>query len=325
MSFYRKWRPNSFNQVIGQNVAVSTLQSISKTENIPHAYIFCGGHGTGKTTLARLFAKELNTDPADIYELDAASNRGIDEARDLREAIHTLPVLSKYKVYILDEAHMLTKEASNALLKTLEEPPRHVVFILCTTDPEKLLPTIRSRSQIINFKTANKSDLIKQLSIVAKGEGMEIDSESLDLIASKSNRSYRDALSNLETIYHAFGNKVTIDNLKSFFKLSDREVILKVLEATYSKDLKALFSVLEDSEIGAGFYDELLDIIREGMMVRQKVNNDFDLEFSDFVMAHETLFTSKNLLFLLEKKPVFEYSKNKSAALMAALGSVVEA
>ena len=325
MSFYRKWRPNSFNQVIGQNVAVSTLQSISKTENIPHAYIFCGGHGTGKTTLARLFAKELNTDPADIYELDAASNRGIDEARDLREAIHTLPVLSKYKVYILDEAHMLTKEASNALLKTLEEPPRHVVFILCTTDPEKLLPTIRSRSQIINFKTANKSDLIKQLSIVAKGEGMEIDSESLDLIASKSNRSYRDALSNLETIYHAFGNKVTIDNLKSFFKLSDREVILKVLEATYNKDLKVLFSVLEDSEIGTGFYDELLDLIREGMMVRQKVNNDFDLEFSDFVMAHETLFTSKNLLFLLEKKPVFEYSKNKSAALMAALGSVVEA
>ena len=325
MSFYRKWRPNSFNQVIGQNVAVSTLQSISKTENIPHAYIFCGGHGTGKTTLARLFAKELNTDPADIYELDAASNRGIDEARDLREAIHTLPVLSKYKVYILDEAHMLTKEASNALLKTLEEPPRHVVFILCTTDPEKLLPTIRSRSQIINFKTADKGDLIKQLSIVAKGEGMEIDSESLDLIASKSNRSYRDALSNLETIYHAFGNKVTIDNLKSFFKLSDREVILKVLEATYNKDLKVLFSVLEDSEIGTGFYDELLDLIREGMMVRQKVNNDFDLEFSDFVMAHETLFTSKNLLFLLEKKPVFEYSKNKSAALMAALGSVVEA
>jgi DNA polymerase-3 subunit gamma/tau len=324
MSFYRKWRPNSFNQVIGQNVAVSTLQSISKTENIPHAYIFCGGHGTGKTTLARLFAKELNTDPADIYELDAASNRGIDEARDLREAIHTLPVLSKYKVYILDEAHMLTKEASNALLKTLEEPPRHVVFILCTTDPEKLLPTIRSRSQIINFKTADKSDLIKQLSIVAKGEGMEIDSESLDLIASKSNRSYRDALSNLETIYHAFGNKVTIDNLKSFFKLSDREVILKVLEATYSKDLKALFSVLEDGEIGAGFYDELLDLIREGMMVRQKVNNDFDLEFSDFVMAHETLFTSKNLLFLLEKKPVFEYSKNKSAALMAALGALAE-
>ncbi len=324
MSFYRKWRPNSFNQVIGQNVAVSTLQSISKTENIPHAYIFCGGHGTGKTTLARLFAKELNTDPADIYELDAASNRGIDEARDLREAIHTLPVLSKYKVYILDEAHMLTKEASNALLKTLEEPPRHVVFILCTTDPEKLLPTIRSRSQIINFKTADKGDLIKQLSIVAKGEGMEIDSESLDLIASKSNRSYRDALSNLETIYHAFGNKVTIDNLKSFFKLSDREVILKVLEATYNKDLKVLFSVLEDSEIGTGFYDELLDLIREGMMVRQKVNNDFDLEFSDFVMAHETLFTSKNLLFLLEKKPVFEYSKNKSAALMAALGALAE-
>ena len=107
-------------EVIGQKAAVATLLSISKTENIPHSYIFCGGHGIGKTTLARLFARELGTDPADVFELDAASNRGIDEARDLREAIHTLPVYSKYKVYILDEAHMLTKEASNALLKTLE-------------------------------------------------------------------------------------------------------------------------------------------------------------------------------------------------------------
>lgn len=324
MSFYRKYRPSKFAEVIGQNAAVATLQSIAKTDSIPHAYIFCGGHGIGKTTIARLFAKELGTDAQDIYEMDAASNRGIDEARDLREAIHTMPVFSKYKVYILDEAHMLTKEASNALLKTLEEPPSHIIFILCTTDADKLLSTIRSRCQIIDFKRASHDDLVKQISHVAKAEDIKIDSESVSVIASKSNRSYRDALSNLETIYHGVGDNITFEKTKDFFKVGGREGILKVLDAVYEKDLKQVFSTLEELEIGDGFYDESLEVMRQGMLVRQKVARDTDIEFTDFVAAHDTLFTAKNLLFLLEKKNIFEFTKEKRLACQAILGALVE-
>lgn len=324
MSFYRKYRPANFDEVLGQNAAVATLQSIAKTENIPHAYIFCGGHGTGKTSIARIFAKALGTDSQDIYEMDAASNRGIDEARDLREAIHTMPVFSKYKVYILDEAHMLTKEASNALLKTLEEPPSHIIFILCTTDADKLLSTIRSRCQIIDFKRATHEDLVKQITHVAKQEKIKIDKESVSLIASKSNRSFRDALSNLETVVHGIGEDINFDSVKDFFKVGNQEGILKVLDAVYEKNIKSVFEILEQLEIGDGFYDEMLETLRQGMLVRQKVAKDVEVEFADFVAAHDTLFTAKNLLFLLEKKPIFEFTKEKRTACQAVLGALVE-
>lgn len=324
MSFYRKYRPTNFDEVLGQNAAVATLQSIAKTENIPHAYIFCGGHGTGKTSIARIFAKALGTDAQDIYEMDAASNRGIDEARDLREAIHTMPVFSKYKVYILDEAHMLTKEASNALLKTLEEPPSHIIFILCTTDADKLLSTIRSRCQIIDFKRATHEDLVKQISHVAKQEKIRIDKESVSLIASKSNRSFRDALSNLETVVHGIGEDINFDSVKDFFKVGNQEGILKVLDAVHEKNIKSVFEILEQLEIGDGFYDEMLETLRQGMLVRQKVAKDVEVDFADFVAAHDTLFTAKNLLFLLEKKPIFEFTKEKRTACQAVLGALVE-
>jgi DNA polymerase-3 subunit gamma/tau len=324
MSFYRKYRPTNFDEVLGQNAAVATLQSIAKTENIPHAYIFCGGHGTGKTSIARIFAKALGTDSQDIYEMDAASNRGIDEARDLREAIHTMPVFSKYKVYILDEAHMLTKEASNALLKTLEEPPSHIIFILCTTDADKLLSTIRSRCQIIDFKRATHEDLVKQITHVAKQEKIKIDKESVSLIASKSNRSFRDALSNLETVVHGIGEDINFDSVKDFFKVGNQEGVLKVLDAVHEKNIKSVFEILEQLEIGDGFYDEILETLRQGMLVRQKVAKDVEVDFADFVAAHDTLFTAKNLLFLLEKKPIFEFTKEKKTAVMAALGAMVE-
>lgn len=324
MSFYRKYRPTSFDEVIGQNAAVATLQSIAKTENIPHAYIFCGGHGTGKTSIARIFAKALGTDSQDIYEMDAASNRGIDEARDLREAIYTMPVFSKYKVYILDEAHMLTKEASNALLKTLEEPPAHIIFILCTTDADKLLSTIRSRCQIVDFKRATHEDLVKQITHVAKQEKVKIDKESAGLIALKSNKSFRDALSNLETVVHGVGDDITFEKVKDFFKVGSQEGILKLLDATHEKNLKGVFEILEELEIGDGFYDDMLEVLRRGMLVRQKISKDADVEFEDFVAAHDALFTAKNLLFLLEKKNIFEFTKEKRTAVMAVLGAMVE-
>ena len=152
LALYRKYRPATFSDVVGQEQIITLLQNSIKQNKIGHAYLFCGGRGTGKTTVARIFAKDIGCNPEDIIEIDAASNRGIDEIRELREAVRTAPFSSPFKVYIVDEAHMLTKEAANALLKTLEEPPSHVVFILATTDPNKLPQTIVSRCQKINFK-----------------------------------------------------------------------------------------------------------------------------------------------------------------------------
>ena len=150
-ALYRKYRPNSFSKVMGQDDLIASLQKAIADDKLAHAYILSGGRGIGKTTIARLIAQELGCHSEDIIELDAASNRGIDDARELRDQVSARPFNSKYKVYILDEAHMLTKEASNALLKTLEEPPSYVKFILCTTNPEKLLPTIDSVVGLFNF------------------------------------------------------------------------------------------------------------------------------------------------------------------------------
>ena len=150
-ALYRKYRPQTFAEVRDQEHITTVLKGIIKKQEIPHALLFSGTRGTGKTTLARIFAKEIGTSSIDLYEIDAASNRGIDDVRELKEAVHTVPYESKYKVYIIDEVHMLTKEAFNALLKTLEEPPAHVVFILATTEEEKLLDTILSTMDLIDF------------------------------------------------------------------------------------------------------------------------------------------------------------------------------
>jgi DNA polymerase-3 subunit gamma/tau len=160
VALYRKYRPQSFSDVVGQEQAIELLTSSIKQNKISHAYLFCGGRGTGKTTVARIVAREVGCNDEDIIEIDAASNRGIDEIRELREAVRTAPFSSPYKVYIIDEAHMLTKEAANALLKTLEEPPRHVIFILATTDPEKLPTTIDAKAVESAARTYLKIDAV---------------------------------------------------------------------------------------------------------------------------------------------------------------------
>ena len=194
IALYRKYRPQTFDDVVGQEQVVNLLQSTIKQKKISHAYLFCGGRGTGKTTVARIFARDIGCNPEDIIEIDAASNRGIDEIRELREAVRTAPFSSPYKIYIVDEAHMLTKEAANALLKTLEEPPSHVIFILATTDPEKLPSTILSRCQKVTFVSPDVVTLAKRLTHVAGEEGKELDDETAKLIATHGKGSYRDAL-----------------------------------------------------------------------------------------------------------------------------------
>lgn len=197
-SLYRAYRPNTFKEIIGQDQIVTPLKEQIASGKVGHAYLFAGSRGLGKTSIARIFARELKTDERDIYELDAASNNGVDEIRELNNSVHTLPFNSERKVYILDEAHMLSKSAWNAFLKTLEEPPAHVVLILATTELEKVPETVRSRCQVFQFKKPARAALAKLVLEIGKKEGYAIEPAAAELIGMLGDGSYRDALSVLE-------------------------------------------------------------------------------------------------------------------------------
>lgn len=199
-ALYRKYRPEVWSEVIGQDHIVSVLQASLKRGAIFHAYLFSGTRGTGKTTVARIVAREVGAQPADIVEIDAASNRGIDDIRALKESVDTLPFSSPYKVYIIDEVHMLTKEAFNALLKTLEEPPRHVIFILATTELDKIPDTIVSRCQTFTFKKPNQTVLRQLIAKTAQAEGVTLDADAADLIALFGDGSFRDTHGMLQKV-----------------------------------------------------------------------------------------------------------------------------
>jgi|JI10StandDraft_1071094.scaffolds.fasta_scaffold254407_1 DNA polymerase-3 subunit gamma/tau len=203
VALYRKHRPAVFADVVGQEHIVTPLEKSIANEKVSHAYLFSGGRGTGKTTIARLFARALGTKDEDIYEMDAASNRGIDDIRELREAVRTLPFSSKYKVYILDEVHMLTKDSWGALLKTLEEPPRHVIFILATTDVHKVPDTIVSRCEVYTFRQPTERILAEHMKTVAKREKVKLADGVAELIALAGDRSYRDAIGMLQKLIAA--------------------------------------------------------------------------------------------------------------------------
>lgn len=191
-ALYRKYRPDAFKDVIGQDQVVSVLEGSIKLGNISHAYLFTGSRGTGKTSVARIFAKAIGTSEKDLYEIDAASYTGVDDIREIREGVATLPFDSKYKVYIIDEVHMLSKSAFNALLKTLEEPPAHVIFILATTEMEKLPETVVSRCQTFNFKKPNQATLKTFALNISKKEGFTLEPSAGELIALLGDGSYRD-------------------------------------------------------------------------------------------------------------------------------------
>lgn len=197
-SLYRTYRPSTFAEVIGQEQITVPLQEQIATGKVAHAYLFAGSRGLGKTSIARIFARALNTDERDIYELDAASNNSVDEIRTLNESVHTLPFNSARKVYILDEAHMLTKSAWNAFLKTLEEPPAHVVLIMATTELEKVPDTVRSRCQVFTFKKPTRAGLAELVLSIGKKEKVAIEPAAADLIAMLGDGSFRDTLSVLE-------------------------------------------------------------------------------------------------------------------------------
>lgn len=216
LSLYRKYRPHTFADVVGQDHIVDVLKQSVEKGTIGHAYLFCGSRGTGKTSIARIFARALGTTANDLYEIDAASNTSVDDIRELSEAVHTVPLESKYKVYILDEVHMLSKAAFNAFLKTLEEPPKHVIFILATTETEKLPETIVSRCEVYNFKKPTAEMLKGHVAKIAKHEGVEIEGAAAELVALLGDGSFRDTLSTLQKVMSYGGaNGGAGDSVKS--------------------------------------------------------------------------------------------------------------
>src|SRR5688572_1575980 len=200
LALYRKYRPAEWDQVFGQDHITDVLKSSVKGNKVSHAYLFVGSRGTGKTTVARIFAKDIGVSVNDLYEIDAASNRGIEDIRELRDGARVLPFDSKYKVYIIDEVHMLSKDAWGALLKTLEEPPKHVIFILATTELHKVPDTIISRCQVFSFKQASPMMLKNVLMGVAEEEGYDLEKDGAELMAVLADGSYRDGLGVLQKV-----------------------------------------------------------------------------------------------------------------------------
>ncbi|HEY0964239.1 MAG TPA: DNA polymerase III subunit gamma/tau [Candidatus Paceibacterota bacterium] len=272
-ALYRKYRPQSFDEVRDQEHIVTVLQGAIKKGTIPHALLFSGTRGTGKTTMARIFASAIGTSALDTYEIDAASNRGIDDIRELKEAVHTLPYESPYKVYIIDEVHMLTKEAFNALLKTLEEPPSHVVFILATTEEEKLLDTILSRCQVFRFNSPSRAVLTKLAVEVAKQEGFTMSPEAADLIALAADGSFRDALGIVQKVIFASGDEIgSADEVATIIGAPKTTTLLKILEAFHSKNkAAALETIAEVASLPIDmklFARLLLEHVRAVMLLR---------------------------------------------------------
>jgi len=207
VALYTKYRPQKFKDVLGQEQVTSVLDEALKLGNIAHAYLFSGSRGTGKTSVARILARELGTSNDDLYEIDAASNTGVDNIRELTDSANTLPFDSKYKVYILDEVHMLSKAAFNALLKTLEEPPAHVIFVLATTETEKIPETVVSRCETYTFKKPNQKILKDMIKKTAKAEGCTLEASAADLIALLGDGSFRDAHSTLQKVISSSKDK----------------------------------------------------------------------------------------------------------------------
>ncbi|HEY9481195.1 MAG TPA: DNA polymerase III subunit gamma/tau [Candidatus Paceibacterota bacterium] len=273
---YRKYRPKEFSEVIGQESVIRALQGAVKGDAVAHAYLFAGSRGIGKTSIARIFARAVGTSANDIYEIDAASNRGIDDVRALRDAVAVLPFESRFKVYIIDEVHMLTKEAFNALLKTLEEPPKHVVFILATTEVHKLPETIVSRCQVFEFKRPTAEILADTVSRVAKAEGYAIEPAAAELVALVGDGSFRDTLGTLErVIAGAKGKKISLEDVEEATGSPKSQLVRDFVAALSRRDSVAAFAAIgavKAKSLDPKLFLELsLILVRAALMAKMNV------------------------------------------------------
>lgn len=271
-ALYRKYRSKSLSEIIGQEHITAALEQAIKTNRISHAYLFTGPRGIGKTSIARILAYAINDLPystdthMDIIEIDAASNRRIDEIRDIRDKVYIAPTSAKYKVYIIDEVHMLTREAFNALLKTLEEPPAHVIFILATTDAHKLPETIVSRTQRYNFRPVDFDKVADHLQTIVTKEKFSADPEALRLLAEHGEGSFRDSISMLDQVSN-HGSKITVEAVRSQLGIPSDEGVLKVLETLPSSNLAAPVVALQElydaGYRGSAIAEQLSKVLRQ--------------------------------------------------------------
>lgn len=256
-ALYRKYRSKKLDEIIGQKHITDIMSRAIATDNLSHAYLLTGPRGVGKTSVARILAYEINKLPydedatnLDIIEIDAASNNGVEDVRDLREKIQIAPVSAAKKIYIIDEVHMLSKAAFNALLKTLEEPPAHVIFILATTNAEKLPATIISRTQRFNFRPISIADAVKHLAFIAKEENIKIDDDALKLIAGRSEGSFRDSISLLDQLsglVDANSSAITAKLIEETLGLAPRQTIVKILEAIENHNISDIVAILNQA------------------------------------------------------------------------------
>lgn len=293
-ALYRKYRPTSLSEVVGQEHITNTLGNAIKSGKISHAYLLTGPRGVGKTSIARILAHEINGLPyeelashMDIIEIDAASNRRIDEIRELRDKVNILPTNAKYKVYIIDEVHMLTREAFNALLKTLEEPPAHAIFILATTESHKLPETIVSRTQHFTFKPIEEEILIQHLDSIAKKEKFKISNDAIKLIASHGDGSFRDSISLLDQA-RGISEDINLEEVQKLLGIAPGSAIDEILAALDKRNTKELMNLLESLR------DQGIQSSVIAKQLGQRIR-DLIIEDSSWQIPHNTILLS-NLL-----------------------------
>ncbi len=326
---YRKWRPQALSEVVGQEPVTETLRHAVESGKIGHAYLFCGPRGTGKTSTGRILAKAVNCpnqkegEPCnncdmcrsitegralDVIEIDAASNRGIDEVRSLREKANYAPGLARYKVYIVDEVHMLTEAASNALLKTLEEPPGYVIFILATTEPHKVIATIVSRCQRFNFRRLSQTAVTGKLELICQKEGVRIEAESLRLIARAATGSLRDAENILQQLLAYYGEQIDFDQVRAALGLTGdlriKQLARNIVDRDISTGLRVINSVNSDGIDLRQFNLELVEYLRELLLASSGCEESLDVTQEDLAEI-KSLASGTTLSYLLEAVKLF--------------------
>ena len=304
--FYRKWRPQTLAEIVGQEPVTQTLLNALSSGRISHAYLFCGPRGTGKTSTARILAKAVNClnngkgEPCnscemcraiaelralDVIEIDAASNTGVDDIRSLREKVNYSPNQARYKVYIIDEVHMLSNSAANALLKTLEEPPPHVIFILATTEIHKILPTILSRCQRFDFRRHSQTNVATELARVCQGESIKVDTEALRLIAKSATGSMRDALNLLEQLTAYYGSEVSLQQVQAMLGITGdwrtKELVKHIISNDISAGVTTINSVNNDGLDLKQFNRELVEYLRGLLLIKTGSDESVDLAAED--------------------------------------------